>query len=63
MVVTNVDPSSPAAAAGLHEGDVIQEVNRRPVTNSQEFAQALKKSGGDSLLLVNRKGNKLFLAV
>jgi serine protease Do len=63
VVVTNVDPSSPAAAAGLHEGDVIQEVNRRPVTNSQEFAQALKKSGGDSLLLVNRKGNKLFLAV
>ena len=63
VVVTDVDPSSPAAAAGLHEGDVIQEVNRRPVTNSQEFAQALKKSGGDSLLLVNRKGNKLFLAV
>jgi serine protease Do len=63
VVVTNVDPSSPAAAAGLHEGDVIQEVNRLPVTNSQEFAQALKKSDGDSLLLVNRQGNKLFLAV
>ncbi len=63
VVVTDVDPASQAAAAGLHEGDVIQEVNRKPVTNAQEFAQALHKSNGESLLLVNRKGNRLFLAV
>jgi serine protease Do len=63
VVVTSVDPASPAAAAGLHEGDVIQQVNRRPVTNSQEFAQAMGHSNGDSLLLVNRQGNKIFLAV
>jgi serine protease Do len=63
VVVTNVDPASAAASAGLHEGDVIQEVNRKPVTNSQEFAQALRRSNGDSLLLINRQGNKLFLAV
>jgi serine protease Do len=63
VVVTNVDPASHAASAGLEEGDVIQEVNRKPVTNSQEFAQALRRSNEESLLLVNRKGNKLFLAV
>ena len=63
VVVTNVDPSSQAAAAGLQEGDVIQEVNRKPVANAQEFAQALRRSNGDSLLLVNRQGNKIFLAV
>jgi serine protease Do len=63
VVVTSVDPASPAAAAGLHEGDVIQEVNRKPVTNSQEFSQALRRSNGDSLLLVNRQGQKIFLAV
>jgi serine protease Do len=64
VVVTNVDPASQAAAAGLQEGDVIQEVNRKPVTNSQDFAQALRQShNGDSLLLINRQGNKIFLAV
>jgi serine protease Do len=63
VVVTNVDPASQAAASGLKEGDVIQEVNRKPVTNSEEFASALHKSEGESLLLVNRGGNKLFLAV
>jgi len=61
--VTNVDPNSHAAAAGLQEGDVIQEVNRKPVASAQDFSQALRNSNGDSLLLVNRQGNRLFLAV
>jgi serine protease Do len=63
VVVTEVDPASPAASAGLKEGDVIQEVNRQPVANSDDFDHAVKKSDGESLLLVNRAGNKLFLAV
>ena len=63
VVVTGVDPASAAATSGLKEGDVIQEVNHHKVTNSDDFASALKKSNGDSLLLVNRGGNKLYLAV
>jgi serine protease Do len=63
VVVTEVDPASPAASAGLKEGDVIQEVNRQPVANSDDFDHAVKKSNGESLLLVNRGGNKMFLAV
>jgi serine protease Do len=63
VVVTDVDPSSQAAASGLRQGDVIQSVNRQPVTNAQDFNNALRKSNGESLLLVNREGHKLFLAV
>ena len=63
VVVTDVDPASQAASAGLKEGDVIQEVNRQPVANSDDFSRAVKKSNGESLLLVNRGGDKLFLAV
>ena len=63
VVVTEVDPASQAAAAGLQQGDVIQSVNRQPVTNEEDFGRAVKKSGGSSLLLVNREGHKLFLAV
>jgi serine protease Do len=63
VVVTGVDPASAAAGAGLKEGDVIQEVNHTRVTNSDQFASALQKSKGDSLLLINRGGNKLYLAV
>ena len=58
-----VDPGSPAASAGLKEGDVIQEVNHHAVTSADDLASALHKSNGESLLLVNRGGNKLYLAV
>jgi serine protease Do len=63
VVVTEVDPASPAASAGLKEGDVIQEVNHHAVTNSEDLSSALRKANGESLLLVNRGGNKLYMAV
>jgi serine protease Do len=64
VVITSVDPSSPAAEAGLQRGDVIQEVNRRPVHNMAEYRQALA-SGGDQavLLLINRNGSTLYVVV
>jgi len=63
VIVTDVDPGSQAAAAGLQKGDVIQQVNRKPVTNADDFTAALRHSSGESLLLVNREGNKIYLAV
>jgi serine protease Do len=62
VVVTNVAPDSQAAAAGLKEGDVIQEVNRQPVANTRDFERAANKNHGDQLLLVNRGGNRIFIA-
>lgn len=46
VVVTDVDPGSDAAAAGLRPGVVIIEVSRQPVTNVNEFHAALAKLGG-----------------
>ncbi len=65
VIVDQVSPSSAAAEAGLKEGDVIQQVNHRAVTNVSEFTQAVKSATKDNpiLLLVNRQGNTLFLAV
>jgi len=62
VVVTSVDPASQAAANGLQRGDVILEVNRKPVRNSAEFEQAIKHAGSDTLLLINRQGQTLYLA-
>ncbi len=61
VVVTNISPSSPAADSGLQRGDVIQEVNRKPVTNTSDFEQAVRASKHDPLLLVNRQGNTLYV--
>jgi serine protease Do len=57
VVVGSVDSSSAAAASGLSRGDVIQEVNHKPVHNTEEFRQALAGAEGKPvLLLVNHGG-------
>jgi serine protease Do len=63
VVVTNVSPASQAASAGLQRGDVIQEVNRKPVKSTSDFEQALSHSKQETLLLVNRHGTTMYLAV
>ena len=64
IVVTSVQEGSDAADAGLRRGDVIQEVNRKPVNSVAEFQQALKLGGKNStLLLVNRGGHTTFVAI
>src|SRR5581483_6823825 len=64
VVVTDIDPGSPAADAGLRPGDVIQEINRQPVTSVSEYQRIVRQAGKQSLvLLVNRHGNTAFVAV
>ncbi|MGH9711686.1 MAG: DegQ family serine endoprotease [Candidatus Acidiferrales bacterium] len=57
VVISSVDPSSAAASQGLKQGDVIQEVNHKPVTNVEEYRHALAGAQkGSVLLLVNHGG-------
>jgi serine protease Do len=65
VVVTEVEPDGPAAEAGLRRGDVIAEVNRRPVHNAAQYEKAVKMSGkGKSVLFLVRRGdNTIFLAI
>jgi Do/DeqQ family serine protease len=64
VAVNAVDPSGPAASAGIRQGDVIEEVNRKPVRSAEELRAALKASGTrPALVLVNRRGDSLYLTV
>jgi serine protease Do len=63
VVVNEVSPASAAASAGLQQGDVIQEVNRRPVKNVAEFEAAVRNSKEGTLLLVNRDGHTVYVGV
>ena len=64
VAVTSVDPSSPAAAAGLQRGDAIQEVNRKPVRNVAQYRDAVAATAGQAvLLLVNHGGTTRFVVV
>ena len=65
LVVTGVEPGGQAEAAGLQRGDIIQEVNHETVKTVDDYLKAANKIKKDELavLLVNRQGNSLFVAV
>jgi serine protease Do len=52
VVITNVDPASQAAAAGLDRGVVILEVNHQPVANAHEYHEAVSQAGDHAVLLL-----------
>jgi serine protease Do len=63
-VIEEVDPSSPAAEAGLKTGDLITEINHRPVKNAQEAVDATSgKANGETLVKIFRNGGSRYVAV
>ncbi len=64
MVITSVQPGSPAADAGLSPGSVILSVNHQPVANVDDLARAVGEAEGDSLLMhIKREGGSRFVVV
>jgi serine protease Do len=61
VVVTEVQPDSAADRTGLQPGDVILEVDRKPVAGLQSFEKLWKSAGDKKLLVVYRQGRTLFL--
>lgn len=63
VVITDIDPESPAYGSGLRRGDVIEEVARQSVTNVSEFNAAIKNVGRKNILLSvrNQAGQRYVL--
>jgi serine protease Do len=51
-VIAEIDTDSPAAKAGLHEGDVIQEVNKQSVKNARDLVAISKKLKPNEKILI-----------
>ncbi len=65
VVVTGVESGSPAEQAGIRVGDVILEIDRKPIGGLQDFRQVVSKltKGSGILFLVKREDTTLFLAL
>ena len=65
VLVSDVEQGSPAVRQGLARGDIITQVNRKPVRTPQEASRALAQvpSGGTAFLLVMRGGQEQFFTV
>jgi S1-C subfamily serine protease len=50
-LIAEVEPASPAARAGLAPGDVVVEIDRKPVTSAQDLTEALGRGGKTPRLL------------
>ncbi len=65
VVITMVEPGSPAEEAGLRRGDVILEIDRKSIRKLSDYQKAITKlkKGKGVLFLVRRGETTLFLAL
>jgi serine protease Do len=64
VVVSDVRPDSPAAQAGIAEGDVIREVNRTPIRGLKDVEKGMARAtDGNVLLRVERQGSERYVVI
>ena len=66
LLVLDVDPSKPAAEAGVRPGDVIVKANRQAVSSPEDLSKIVAGEGskrGAVMLQINRRGENIFRAV
>ncbi len=64
VVVTEVEQGGAAADAGISRGDVILQINRKPVNSIADVKSALDGAGDRPVaLLVNRRGQVTYITV
>jgi serine protease Do len=65
VVIQQVRPGSPADDAGLQPGDVITQIDRKPVQSASQFANQVHNApaGQDILLLVWSHGNATYVTL
>ncbi len=65
VIITQIDPDSPSAAAGLSKGDVVVEINKSPVSSAKEAVELSEKVKKEKkvLLRVQSKGATRYVVV
>lgn len=59
VAVSEVIPDSPAATAGLQEGDVIVQIAERKVDSCDDLAAVVRQRPGETVLLIIRRDGEI----
>ena len=64
VIVTDVQPGSPAQDADIRSGDVIREIGRKPIRNVADFKAAMKKGSiKEGIVVLVKRENTTFYTV
>lgn len=65
VVISEVESESPASEAGLQRGDLIKEINRKPIRSLSDYNKAMSsiENAESFLLLVRRGDNTIYVVV
>ncbi len=65
VIISNVQQGSAAGEAGLKPGDIILEIDKKPIKSLDDYSEALEnvKSGDTALFLVKRGSNTIYSAL
>jgi serine protease Do len=61
VVIDNISPRSPAAAAGLRPGDVIMEIDKKRIERPKDLEEAYQPAADRVLLRVFHQGTTVYL--
>jgi serine protease Do len=64
VIVTDVQPGSPAQNVDIRSGDIIKEINRKPIRNINDFKDAMKRGNvKEGIVLLVKRENMTFYIV
>lgn len=64
VIVTDIQPGSPAQEADIRSGDVIREIGRKPIRNVSDFKAAMKSANiKEGIVVLIKRENTTFYAV
>ena len=64
VIVTDIQQGSPADEADMRAGDIIREINRKPVRNVDDFREIVGKARPrDGVVMLVKRENMTFYAV
>jgi serine protease Do len=65
VIIVRVKPGSPAEEVGVREGDIVLEVNRKPVTSLKSYERLASNLPKEQpvLLLLKRQGRAIYLTL